>query len=63
MSELKDDAPKNVCIRLCTFDTSLKGGERERCVLTAGLASPTESSKHASSVTTMRGRLRRPKHR
>ena len=63
MSELKDDADPNVYSRLCTFDTSLKGGERERCVLTAGLASPTESSKHASSVTTMRGRLRRPKHR
>ena len=24
--------------RLCTFDTSLKRGERERCVLTLGLA-------------------------
>ena len=63
MSELKDDAVKNVPSMFCTFDTSLKRGERERCVLTAGLASPTESSKHASSVTTTRCQLRRPKHR
>ena len=61
MSELKDDAEENVYFRLCTFDTSLKGGG-ERYVITVALASTVELSKQ-SPVTTMRGQLRRPNNR
>ena len=60
MSELKDDPTPNVYFRLCTFDTSLKGGEGKVCDAVA-LASTVELTKQ-SVVTTMRGRLRRPKH-
>ena len=42
MSELKDHAPLNVPNRLCTFDTSLEGREREKFVMTVGLASPID---------------------
>ena len=62
MSELKDDTEENVYFRLCTFDTSLKGGEGKVCDAVALVASTVELSKQ-SAVTTMRGRLRRPKHR